>query len=44
MAEQAINTIYALGNHPDQIIKKFNRRVFTGKLQPPAPDTPVDKE
>ena len=48
MAEQAINTICALGNHPDElcneIIKKLSRRAFTCKPQPPAPDAPVDEE
>ena len=48
MAEQAINTIYALGDHPDElcneIIKKLSRRAFTRKPQPPAPDAPVDEE
>ena len=48
MAEQAINTIYALGDHPDElcneVIKKLSRRAFTRKPQPPAPDAPVDEE
>jgi len=40
MAEQAINTIYALGERPDQlcdtIIKNFTRKVF-GQAPQPAP-------
>lgn len=48
MAEQAINTIYALGDHPDElcneIIKNLTRRAFTRKPQPPASDAPVDEE
>lgn len=48
MAEQAINTIYALGDHPDElcneIIKNLTRRAFTRRPQPSAPDVPVDEE
>ena len=44
MAEQAINTIYALGEHPDQLcndlIKNLTRRVFNtdGKHRVKSPD------
>lgn len=48
MAEQAINTIYALGDHPDElcneIIRNLTRRAFTRKPQPPASDAPVNEE
>lgn len=47
MAEQAINTIYALGDHPDElcneIIKNLTRRAFTRKPQPPPSDAPVNE-
>ncbi|KIM60515.1 hypothetical protein SCLCIDRAFT_1216792 [Scleroderma citrinum Foug A] len=40
MAEQAINTIYALGEHPDElcskIIKNLTRRAFPRRAQEPA--------
>ncbi|KAL4072147.1 non-SMC mitotic condensation complex subunit 1-domain-containing protein [Scleroderma yunnanense] len=40
MAEQAINTIYALGEHPDElcgkIIKNVTRRAFARRAQGPA--------
>jgi len=40
MAEQAINTIYALGEHPDElcskIIKNLTRRAFPRRTQEPA--------
>ena len=46
MAEQAINTIYALGDRPDElcneIIKNLTLRAFTRKPQPPS-DAPVDE-
>ncbi|KAH7887142.1 non-SMC mitotic condensation complex subunit 1-domain-containing protein [Phlebopus sp. FC_14] len=39
LAEQAINTIYALGEHPDELcndmIKNLTRRAFTQRPQPP---------
>ena len=48
MAQQAINTICALRDHPDElcneIIKTLSRRAFTHKPQPPAPDALVDEE
>ncbi|KAG6370249.1 non-SMC mitotic condensation complex subunit 1-domain-containing protein [Boletus reticuloceps] len=48
MAEQAINTIYALGDQPDElcneIIKNLTRRAFTRKPQPPTLDAPVGEE
>ncbi|KAF8137642.1 non-SMC mitotic condensation complex subunit 1-domain-containing protein [Boletus edulis] len=48
MAEQAINTIYALGDQPDElcneIIKNLTRRAFTRKPQPPTSDAPVGEE
>lgn len=48
LAEQAINTIYALGDHPDElcdeIIKNLTRRAFARKPQPLVPDAPVDEE
>lgn len=38
MAEQAINTIYALGEHPDELcndlIKNLTRRAFATRLKP----------
>ena len=41
MAEQAINTIYALGDHPDvlcnDLIKTVTRRVFGGERKSRAP-------
>lgn len=48
MAEQAINTVYALGDRPDElcneIIKNLTRRAFTRKPQPSASDGPADEE
>ncbi|KAG9309978.1 non-SMC mitotic condensation complex subunit 1-domain-containing protein [Chiua virens] len=48
MAEQVINTIYTLGDHPDElcneIIKNLTRRAFTRKPQPPASEVPVEEE
>lgn len=42
MAEQSINTIYALGEHPDAlcntIIKNLTRRAFTPKKKTPVPE------
>lgn len=47
-AEQAINTIYALGDHPDalcnEMIKNLTRRAFARRLSRPAPDVPVDEK
>lgn len=41
MAEQAINTIYALGEHPDQLcnnlIKNLTRRAFAKRQKPELP-------
>ncbi|TFK73027.1 hypothetical protein BDN72DRAFT_257566 [Pluteus cervinus] len=38
LAEQAINTVYALGEHPDvfcdDLVKRFTRRAFARKSQP----------
>jgi len=46
LAEQVINTVYALGEHPDifcnELIKKLSVRAFT-RRQRPAPE-PQDKE
>ncbi|EIW78221.1 hypothetical protein CONPUDRAFT_138601 [Coniophora puteana RWD-64-598 SS2] len=46
MAEQAINTIYALGMHPDElcsaIIKNLTRRAFTKR--PPKPERSSSEE
>ncbi|KAF9225678.1 hypothetical protein BS17DRAFT_750004 [Gyrodon lividus] len=48
MAEQAINTIYALGEHPDdlcnELIKNLTRRAFTRRPQPQATEEPPEKE
>lgn len=49
MAEQAINTIYALGDHPDflcnDLIKALTRRVFAGdKGSRPSPDAMDEDE
>lgn len=48
LAEQAINTIYALGDRPDElcseIIKNLTRRAFTCKPQPPPLDAQADEE
>ncbi|KAF8556860.1 hypothetical protein OG21DRAFT_1506074 [Imleria badia] len=48
MAEQAINTIYALGDHPDalcnEMIKNLTRRAFARRSPQPAPDVPVDED
>jgi condensin complex subunit 1 len=48
MAEQAINTIYALGEHPDELcndlIKNLTRRAFTRRPQPQATEEPAEKE
>lgn len=48
MAEQAINTIYALGDHPDElcneIIRNLTRRAFARKPQPPAPEVQEDEQ
>lgn len=45
MAEQAINTIYLLGEQPDalcgDIIKSFTRSVFTQKQSSPAAKSPA---
>ena len=42
MAEQAINTIYALGEHPDElcgkIIQNLTRRAFSRRTQEPTID------
>ncbi|KIK92248.1 hypothetical protein PAXRUDRAFT_830137 [Paxillus rubicundulus Ve08.2h10] len=47
MAEQAINTIYALGEHPDELcgnlIKNLTRRVFTRRPQPQATEEPAEE-
>lgn len=46
LAEQAINTIYALGDHPDElcneVIKNLTRRAFSRrpKTQTPPPEDP----
>ncbi|QRV75821.1 condensin complex subunit 1 [Ceratobasidium sp. AG-Ba] len=52
MAEQAINTIYVLGEQPDtlctELIKNFTRRVFAAQprraSQPPAQDPDVEMD
>ncbi|KAF9233399.1 non-SMC mitotic condensation complex subunit 1-domain-containing protein [Melanogaster broomeanus] len=48
MAEQAINTIYALGEHPDELcdefIKNLTRRAFTRRPQPQATREPAEME
>jgi len=48
MAEQAINTIYALGEHPDAlcntIIKNLTRRAFTPRPKAAAADPDVMDE
>ena len=47
-AEQAINTIYALGDHPDalcnEMIKNLTRCAFARRLSRPAPNVPVGEE
>ncbi|KAL5499094.1 CND1 [Sanghuangporus vaninii] len=46
LAEQAINTIYALGEHPDvmcnNLIKSLARRVFTPRERSEQAEKPVD--
>jgi len=48
MAEQAINTIYLLGEHPDelcnQIIKNLTRRAFGRQLTPEANSDAMDED
>ncbi|KAG0695301.1 non-SMC mitotic condensation complex subunit 1-domain-containing protein [Suillus ampliporus] len=48
MAEQAINTIYALGEHPDELcnnlIKNLTRRAFAKRQKPEAPPSELDAE
>ncbi|KAG2156915.1 non-SMC mitotic condensation complex subunit 1-domain-containing protein [Suillus bovinus] len=48
MAEQAINTIYALGEHPDELcnnlVKNLTRRAFTKQQTPEGPPTEPDTE
>jgi condensin complex subunit 1 len=49
MAEQAINTIYALGEHPDQLcndlVKNLTRRAFAKRQKPELPaEGDVDAE
>ena len=48
MAEQAINTIYALGDHPDalcnEMIKNLTRRAFARRPTSPTPDVPMEDE
>jgi condensin complex subunit 1 len=48
MAEQAINTIYALGEHPDQLcndlIKNLTRRAFTRRPKPEGLPAEEDAE
>ncbi|KIJ62112.1 hypothetical protein HYDPIDRAFT_30664 [Hydnomerulius pinastri MD-312] len=45
MTEQAINTIYALGEHPDELcndlIKNLTRRAFTRRPQSPSAQDPL---
>ncbi|KAF8552601.1 ARM repeat-containing protein [Imleria badia] len=48
MAEQTINTIYALGDRPDtlcnEMIKNLTHRAFARRPSPPASDVPVEEE
>ncbi|KAG8732139.1 Condensin complex subunit, partial [Ceratobasidium sp. 414] len=48
MAEQAINTIYVLGEQPDtlctELIKIFTRRVFAAQPQPRSPTQAQDND
>ncbi|KAJ7598958.1 non-SMC mitotic condensation complex subunit 1-domain-containing protein [Mycena floridula] len=48
LAEQAINTVYALGSNPDvfcnNLIKKFTTRVFSRKPRPATAQPPVEKD
>ena len=48
MAEQAINTIYALGEHPDElcntIIKNLTRRAFMPRTKAPPPAAATDPD
>ncbi|KAG1823708.1 non-SMC mitotic condensation complex subunit 1-domain-containing protein [Suillus subaureus] len=48
MAEQAINTIYALGEHPDELcnnlVKNLTRRAFAKRQNPEEPPSEPDTE
>ena len=48
MAEQAINTIYGLGEHPDimcnNLIKSLARRVFTPRERSEQAEKPIDPD